>query len=241
MNSRLMKMVGPLTLALTLAACAKPRGETPQSLYQHWMGRVEAPVSVTVGQMTGIWERTGDIRLYRDSHDESYNDATGTTLEKSGDLLILVDGKAAKEYLRFGCPYKGEEPTFLFSGLNTQEAARSPALDLPGFLASLLANQPSAFAPFALEGQKVVTEQILRGPKPNKEKPAEFKPEPFDIKVITFISDRESAAPNLMQFAYQRKDVEFGVHTVIETYHRLEGTALLDRLKASKEAKPCTK
>lgn len=230
MLSRFVWIIG----ILACLACAKPRGETPQSLYVTWMDRVKTPVTVTLPEIDGIWERTGEIRLYRDTFDEKYNDAIGTTIDKSGDFLLVTDGKAAKEYLRFSCPYNGEEPVFLLTGYNPEDPAHSPGLDPNAFLASLATNQPTAFAPFALDGQKIVTDQILRGPKPSKEKPEEFKPEHFDIKIIAF-------SPNEMQIAYQRNDTEFGVHTIIETYQRITGQALVDRLKQSKEAKPCPK
>jgi hypothetical protein len=237
MHSRFIYIIG----LLALVGCAKPRGETPQSLYVTWTDRINTPLNVTVDQLDGIWERTGEVRLYRDSHDESYNDATGSTFDKSGDLLILSGGRAAKEYLRFSCPYAGEEPIFLFAGLDADASTLSPAFDLKAYIALLMTNQPTAFAPFALDGQKIVTDQILRGRKPSKEKPEEFQPEHFTMKVITFVSERAGSAPNLLQIAYQRTDIEFGVHTVIESYHRLEGEQLVERLKTSRDAKPCTK
>lgn len=229
MHSRFTWIIG----LLALMGCAKPRGETPQSLYVTWTDRINAPLNVNVDQLDGIWERTGEVRLYRDSHDESYNDAIGTTIDKSGDLLILSGGKAAKEYLRFSCPYRGEEPTFLFAGLDADASAHSPAFDLKAYITLLMTNQPTAFAPFSLDGQKIVTDQILRGPKPSNEH--------FNMKVITFVSERAGSAPNLLQIAYQRTDIEFGVHTVVESYHRLEGESLVERLKTSRDAKPCTK
>ncbi len=219
MNSRFVWIFG----ILAVLACAKPRGETPHSLYGDWMQRLDAPITVTASELDGIWERTSETRLYRDSHDESYNDATSTDYDKSGELLIFTSGEVAKESLFFKCPHEGDEPLYLLKEIESDNTD----------LKALADAHPDTFKAFTLAGSEIQTTQVLRGPK--------LKPEPFSTKLIKFAPDQEGAAPNLLQIAFTHKDLSFGVHTVIETYHRLQGEALLERLKAAREAEPCAK
>lgn len=201
--------------------------------YKELMARLEQPGNVDTSVLPGVWQKTQSHFLYQDEYNANFDSVTDQKYTDSGELLAFEGGDLAKIHLRVHCPFRYEQPEELLTEMLGPKDSHKPEkdpIDIPSFITAARDKHSEAFATFGINGKSLSTQKKLRVEVDPK---TQFPDESFSLQIL-------SANDKNLEIAFRNnKPPTTGVHTVIDTYTRMNGEELKKLLLKARKQGPC--